>query len=101
MRRTIPRPSKDPSLSPAGRPRTGSVPRQRLRRPSLLCWPIVVVLALLLSACQLRQETRFNPDGSGTATATVGIDKTCESPDEECAPEVGGVQRDRLEFMGR
>jgi len=35
------------------------------------------MLALLLSACQVRQEIRFNADGSGTASLTVGIDKDC------------------------
>lgn len=47
----------------------------RRRRPQ--GWPAVAVLALLLSACQLRQEIRFEPDGSGTAIATVGIDEDC------------------------
>jgi hypothetical protein len=36
------------------------------------------MLALLLSACQVRQEIRFNADGSGTASLTVGIDKDCQ-----------------------
>lgn len=38
------------------------------------------VVALLLSACQIRQEIRFNVDGSGTATLTVGIDQSCQPP---------------------
>lgn len=78
MPRRIPRSSVDPSPGPAGR---------RLRRLALPCWPIVAVLALFLSACQLHQEIRFNPDGSGTATATVGIDKTCERAGKHCAPD--------------
>jgi len=36
------------------------------------------MLALLLSACQIRQEIRFNADGSGTASVTVGIDRDCQ-----------------------
>jgi len=59
-------------------PRTGSALRDRLRRLSPLLWPAVALLALLLSACQVRQEIRFNVDGSGTASITVGIDKDCQ-----------------------
>jgi len=42
------------------------------------------VLALLLSACQIRQAVRFNRDGSGTASVTVGISKTC-TPGSSCS----------------
>jgi len=59
-------------------PRTGSAPRDRLRRLSPPLWPAVAMLALLLSACQVRQEIRFNRDGSGTASVTVGIDRDCQ-----------------------
>ena len=57
--------------------------RDRLRRLSPPLWAAVTVLALFLSACQIRQEIRFNPDGSGTASVTVGISKTCWPPGAE------------------
>jgi len=69
-------------------PRTGSALRDRLRRLSPPLWPAVALLALLLSACQVRQEIRFNADGSGTASITVGIDKDCQP--------LGGVGCDQL-----
>jgi hypothetical protein len=52
---------------------------------------VIAVLALLLAACELRQEFRFNPDGSGTASATFAIDKKCALPKEHC-----GEQAERL-----
>ncbi len=66
-----------PPSTISGPPRKGSARRDRLRRLFTSPWPVVAVLALLLSSCQIRQEIRFNADGSGTAIATVGIDKNC------------------------
>lgn len=57
-------------------------------QPPLLA--TVAVFALLLSACGIRQEVRFNPDGSGTASVTVAIDTTCELPGNMCS---GRAQR--------
>jgi len=74
----------DPS-SKAGQLRTGLAASDRLHRVTRRLWPAVAVLPLLLSACEIRQEIRFNPDGSGTASVTVGIDKTCQLPDSVCS----------------
>lgn len=66
---------------------TSRPPRERPRSVSRLAWPVIVVLALLLSACELRQEFSFNPDGSGTATGTFAIDKRCVLPGKKCGDE--------------
>jgi len=60
-----------------GPPRTRLAPQGRLRRRSAPLWAGAAMVALLLSACQIRQEIRFNADGSGTARVTVEIDKNC------------------------
>lgn len=78
----LPGPSAARELGPGwGRGEVQTRP-MKTRPPALsrcagLAWP-ALVLALLLSACQIRQEIRFNRDGSGTASVTVGIDKNCQ-----------------------
>lgn len=59
--------------------RLSQVPRFR---PSLCL--ALGVFALLLSSCQLHQEFRFYADGSGVASATLGIDKDICTPPREC-----------------
>jgi hypothetical protein len=39
-------------------------------------WAAVVV-TVILSSCAVRQEIRFNPDGSGTVSSSVTIDRSC------------------------
>jgi len=60
--------------------RTGPIKHRVLpHHPSTrrFLWLAIVLLPVFLSACQIRQEIRFNADGSGTASVTVGIDKDC------------------------
>lgn len=47
---------------------------------------LLSVLALLLTACGLRQEITFNADGSGTASGSFAIDEDCASPRRKCSP---------------
>jgi len=76
--------AKSPSRL-GGPPRTRSVRRGRFRRRSALLWAAAAVVALLLSACGIRQEIRFNADGSGTARIIVRIPYVC--PASECGQE--------------
>lgn len=65
-------------------PRTGLAPPCWLRRRSPPLWA-AAVLALLISACRIEQEIRFNADGSGTASVTVGIEEQCLTGPMECS----------------
>lgn len=47
------------------------------RPRGLSLWVGGALLALLLSACGIRQQIRLNRDGSGGASITVAIDKDC------------------------
>lgn len=51
----------------------------------------VTVLVPLLSACQLRQEIRFDANGSGTASISVGVDKECLTGPMECSAQAKGL----------
>ena len=63
------------------RTRTCAWPRGSRSAP----WSAIIALALLLlPSCQLHQEFRFNADGSGVASATLGIDKDVCTPPREC-----------------
>jgi len=53
---------------------------------SMSRWAPIALLAVLLSACRLGQEIRFNADGSGSATGTFLIGEDCLDKEKTCSP---------------
>lgn len=65
--------------------------RDRPSLPCLLKNTGFVVFVVLLSSCQLRQEIRFNANGSGTASISVGVDEECLTGPVECSAQAKGL----------